>query len=246
MPDMQTVTFPWSRDGEITANLAIGSLRESLLMWLKTERGIHAETLMVAIGALAGFAAQNAVLEFYLKPGKPIPTNGLVTLTTASGETFYSGDLINAYLVHEATSTYPLWSLIAAAAIDAGLPPTELPDYRDMFRYVASSIGEPDFGIPRAPPNIRPPLPPRKPLAHLCTRPRFNFESTDGPGPAAGHSVAPEHWPLITALVAQQLVSFTKDALKPRTSVALVMESAIAMSKVDPKTVPQVPPRPPA
>lgn len=50
------VELPWAKSGEdeITTNFAIGSLRESLLKWLKDSRGIHAETLMVVIGALAG------------------------------------------------------------------------------------------------------------------------------------------------------------------------------------------------
>jgi hypothetical protein len=44
----------------------------------------------------------------------------------------------------------------------------------------------------------------------------------------------------VAALVARQLVAMAKNTLDPRLSVALIMESAIAMSKVDPKTVPQV------
>jgi hypothetical protein len=47
---------------------------------------------------------------------------------------------------------------------------------------------------------------------------------------------------LINALVAQQFVTMTKDTLDPRIGLALLMESAIAMSKVDPKTVPQTVP----
>jgi hypothetical protein len=38
-------------------------------------------------------------------------------------------------------------------------------------------------------------------------------------------------------MVAQQFVTMTKDTLDPRIGLALLMESAIAMSKVDPKTV---------
>ena len=62
--DTQSVRYPWAgtRD-EIAVNLAIGSLRDSMLKWLTSERGVHAETLLVSIGAIAGFAAQCAVQE---------------------------------------------------------------------------------------------------------------------------------------------------------------------------------------
>jgi hypothetical protein len=46
----------------------------------------------------------------------------------------------------------------------------------------------------------------------------------------------------VVDLVARQFVLMTKDALDPRIGVALLMESAITMSKVDPKTVPQTVP----
>jgi hypothetical protein len=56
--------------------------------------------------------------------------------------------------------------------------------------------------------------------------------------------VAPEHWPVVVALVAKQLITLAKDTLNPRLSVALIMEAAIAASKVDPDTVPQSMPQP--
>ena len=59
------VKLPWEQDivGETTANLAIGGLRETIMRGLTDERGVHAETLMVVIGALAGFAAQQAAWD---------------------------------------------------------------------------------------------------------------------------------------------------------------------------------------
>src|SRR5437016_4455906 len=41
--EMQSVQYPWKgTDDEIVVNLAIGSLRDSLTMWLTTERGVPA------------------------------------------------------------------------------------------------------------------------------------------------------------------------------------------------------------
>src|SRR5438105_10149177 len=60
----QPIRYPWAgTDDLIAVNLAIGSLRDTLTMRLTSERGVHAETLLVSIGAIAGFAARAAVDE---------------------------------------------------------------------------------------------------------------------------------------------------------------------------------------
>lgn len=254
--------LPWktSSDDEITTNFAIGSLRDSLMMWLRTERGVHAETLLVSIGALTGFAAQNAVWARLEKRDIPMPDaktatpdalSGylrdkglLVAAKTPSGETLYFGDLLNGYLVQGAGSKYSLalWSVIAAAAVDAGVKPSELPDPRAMFRQIAGTMGKPEFGVPTAAKEHQPQMTPREALTTFWPRAKFIFTRTDGPGPAKGRSVPPEYWPLIGTLVAGQFMRSTKDTLDPRIGLGLLMESAIAMSKVDPKSVPQTPP----
>ena len=74
----RSVVLPWQdTDDEIITNMAIGRLRDSLLMWLKTGRGVHAETLLVAIGALAGFAAQHAVFVRVENRDIPLPAGRL-------------------------------------------------------------------------------------------------------------------------------------------------------------------------
>ena len=256
MPDQanqtQPLSFPWKNtDDEVVTNFAIGNLRESLLMWLKTERGIHAETLMVTIGALAGCAAQSALWLEIERNGRPVPRfdpnnpaaeTGLLYYLTKRNEKVFAGELLNRYLVFEgglgADYKYPLWGLVAAAALGQGLQQSELPDYHDMFRYISSTIGTDAFGIPRAPADHQPQLTPRQALDIFWPRAKYLLTRTDGPGPARDRSVAPENWPLVLAMVASQLVSLTKDVLDRRLALALLMESAIAMSKVDPDTVP--------
>jgi hypothetical protein len=128
---------------------------------------------------------------------------------------------------------------VAVAAINAGVPPAELPDYKEMFAYIAGSIGKPEFEMPRMSADHPTHLHPRQALELFWPRVKFIFTRTDGPGPAAGNSVATAHWPIVAALIAQQFVTMAKDTLDPRLSVALIMEPAIPMSKVDPTTVPQ-------
>jgi hypothetical protein len=258
----QAIQYPWaSTDDEIVVNLAIGSQRDSMLKWLTTERGAHAETLLVSIGAIAGFAAQTAVLERIKTrdvpgatkdmPGEDLSNllreKGLAVLVTAkSGETYYFGDLINGYLVKQVTTVnYHLFGILAAAAAQNGVKYDELSDPRAMFRHASQTVGTPEFGILHPPKELSPQLTPRQALDKFWPRVKFIFERTDGQGvvePAKGKSVRPEYWPLIAALVARQFLLMSKDTTDPRVGVGLIMESAIVMSKVDPKTVPQTEP----
>jgi hypothetical protein len=256
----RSVTLPWEdTDDEVATNLAIGSLRDSLMMWLSGERGVHAETLLVATGALAGFAAQTAAFVRVAKRDFPLPeghgsippealsqylrSRGLLVLvTTKAGERFYFGDLINGYLVQQSTSDYPLWGFVAAAAIAAGVKPEELPDYVAMFRHASATVGTPQFGVMQVAGDHQPHLAARQALDLFWPRARAILARTDGPGPAQGRSVRREYWPLVVAQVARQFVTLSKDTLDPRIGLALLMEAAITMSKVDPVTVPQTAP----
>ena len=258
----QAIQYPWAgTDEEIVVNLAIGSLRDSLMQWLTTERGVHAETLLVSIGAIAGFAAQCAVDERIKKrdvpgattdmPGpelsKLLHDRGLAVLVTAkSGETYQFGDLINGYLVKQATTVnYHLFGILAAAAAQSGVKYNELPDPIPMFRHASQTVGTPDYGILHPPAGLQPAFTPREALERFWPQVKFIFERTDGQGVvegAKGKSVRPEYWPLIAALVARQFLLMAKDTIDPRVGVGLIMESAIVMSKINPKTVPQAVP----
>jgi hypothetical protein len=258
----QAIQYPWAgTDDEIVVNLAIGSLRDSLMQWLTSERGVHAETLLVSIGAIAGFAAQCAVEERIrkrdvpgaakdmpgLELGKLLHDRGLAVLVTAkSGERYQFGDLINGYLVKQATTVnYHLFGILAAAAAQNGVKYDDLPDPIPMFRHASQTVGTPEYGILHPPKPLDPQLTPRQALDKFWPRVKFIFERTDGQGivePAKGRSVRPEYWPLITALVARQFLLMARDTLDPRAGVGLIMESAIVMSKVDPTTVPQTEP----
>jgi hypothetical protein len=246
-PHCAAPELPWEGDADvgIIANLTIGSLRDSILKWLTGERGVHAETLMVTIGALAGFAAQNAAFRSLGPPGTPVP-EGALAVAEAGGEKYYFGNRINGYLVRQAgESRYPLWGYIAAAALEAGMAPQKMPDECEMFGHVAKSVGTPSFGIPRAPRRHPFHLTPRIALEGFWPSTKALLSNADDlllrglSIPLHGISVEEEHWPLITALVARQFILMARDTLDPRISLALLMESAIAMSKVDPKTIPQ-------
>jgi hypothetical protein len=248
-PKFESPQYPWESDDDATivANLTIGSLRDSALKWLTSERGVHAETLMVVIGSIAGFAGQTAALRSLGPSGTPVPKDAL-GVAEKNSEKYYFGDRINGYLIWQTGEyRYPLWGYIAAAALQSGLPEKDLPDVSEMFGHIARSIGTPAFGVPRVPAGIHPQFTAREALKEFWPGAKELLSNADDvllpqslrSSPLHGTSVSEDHWPLITALVAHQFVLMAKDTLPLRVALSLIMESAIAASKIDPKTVPQ-------
>lgn len=235
---VQTFQPPWSGDEEILANLAIGHLRENLIRVLKNEHGVHAETLMVLIGCVAGHSATQAAFAAMADRSGP----ALMSAQVADGATYYFGDGLNRFLVPEDPATPALWSFIIAAARQAGVPQAELPDPGEFFAHATRTLGSPEYGVLRISDDHRPQWQPRETLDAFWPFARQFLAYTDGPVPG-NRALAVRYWPTVAAIVAQQLLTMTKDVLDPRLSLRIIMESAVTMSKVDPKLVPQEMPK---
>ena len=234
----------WQPQSQIRGNLAMGNLRENMLRFLRTERGVHAETLMTAMGALTGFAAQNAALIRAATATSSLgqgPFDGLVLVGGEPGNRYLAGNWINAHLFDEIGSVFPLWGFMAAAVLDTGVPLGDLAEIGEIARYVASSLGTADYGRLRAPMGHEPGLPPNELLRRLWPLvlqifalpipPEFSEKSKDEP------LLEEAHWPIIVSNVTAQFIRMTKDALDPRLSFALAMESAVISCKVDPEWI---------
>jgi hypothetical protein len=232
-------SFPWQPDSTATGDLAIKNLREGLMTALKTQRGIHTETLLTAVGALAGFAAQNAALDRVSSRDPAAPKLELAIAQIKSGEKVIFGDAVNVFLYPEAHSTLPLVAIISGAAAQAGVPPAELPDYHEMAAYVATVVGTPDFGKLRARPGNPPQLGPLELLRKLWPLTREVLQRPPNKGflRRAEKPLQEAHWPIIISVVGSQLIGMTKAVLNPRIGAALLMESAVITSKIDPETI---------
>jgi hypothetical protein len=134
---------------------------------------------------------------------------------------FY-GDQLNAPLLE---SQYSIWSLCAGIAQHLG---ATLPDLREIVTHVTTVVGTPEFGRPRIPTGNQPgdlPInyvryfwPPLLPvLEKLCS--------------------SPQEWHIAFGLAAQEAIGFAKSAINPGMAVTIIMESAIPLSKVDPRDV---------
>ena len=232
------VRLPWQPQSEILGNLAIGNLRNNLLHRLATQRGVHIESMLTAVGALAGFAAQNAALvsvdEIARRHGK-VASGSLAIVRPKSGGVFIMGELPNTYL-YEDEGDFPLWTFLARAS---GLRPAQLPVQRELARQVAETIGEPSFGLLHCPDDHRPSHQPIEFLKLLWswTEDLLRMPPPSGMPPDAEPPLKEVWWPVIIATVAGQLIEMSKAMLDPALGCALAMEAAIITSKVDPKTV---------
>lgn len=218
--------LPWEPDFMFAANLAIGNLSGWLMESLKTERGIHAETLLAATGVMAGAAANDAALEAAAGSGTPI-----MVAEGADGRSYIFGDLLNKYLVPEDPAVVPVWAFAAAGAVKAGLAAEDLPDYTEIFRHVTASVGGAEFGVIRNPPNCD---------VHLTvdqamdgwTSAKTILSRSDHPG-HGGQALPVRFWPGVLGAVAQQHIVMTKDVVAPASAVKIVMEAAVFASKID-------------
>jgi hypothetical protein len=205
-------------DPLIGAKIGSKEVTQRLIVAMKDERGVHVESLLCALGALAGYACQASVRAQALAAGRA-ETSLLTTVGTKDGKTYFFGDNLNKPL---AESRYSVWGIAAGGAQQAGC--SSFPDLADIFKHTSASVGGEAFGKPRMPAKNMPrdsPLnyvrslwPTLKPLiVKFCPN--------------------PEHWPILLALSVQEVIVMGKAALDPCLSLRLVMEAAIPMSKIN-------------
>ena len=189
-------------------------------------RGVHIETVLTILGALAGFAVQMGIREEFVKSGKISKEKAFLRIGTKDGSTYYAGKLIIEGLVSPRQGQFSVWTLVGGAAEHLGAK--TLPDLRDLFDHVSRTVGGNDFGVPRLPPQN---MPSRLPFELLDKfwNPVRNY--------LAASTSSPSQWPFVLAFAAQLVMLNTKGIIEPGIAAQIVMEAAVPMSKVDPRRV---------
>jgi hypothetical protein len=245
--------MPWGPEEADAANGAVSRLTEYLMADLKGPRGVHIETMLTIVGALAGFSAQHVIWETIVKPGK-LPVHGVgaafndgafVLAEAVTAEKFYFGDLLNSYLVPTGgelakfgPGRYTLWGFVTAAVIRCGRKPLTREEIGEIFSNTAATVGSALFGEPRLPKVHRPAMLPRNALNRAWPKVRDILARPD-PASPNGSPLSVSYWPMVIGLVAQNSITQAKDVIDPVLAMRIVFEAAIPMSKVDPTTVPQ-------
>jgi hypothetical protein len=209
---------------------AVGRSIAAVLMakQIRQAGGIHAETILTEIGALAGFAAQMSIRKGIIEPQQLDPNDVLVEVVTRNGEKYYFSDLLN-WIVFENTTQapYSVWAYVSDVVPQTD--PALLPEMEDIVSHAARTIGTARFGVPRLPPEHMPQTAPRAALDEDWRLARREFD---------GSGREPSEWPYDLAFAAQWQMLTSRDRLALPLAAKIVMEAAIPMSKVDPRTVP--------
>lgn len=213
-------TLPIGADLFARAKAAADMIGPAAMSVATTERGIHVESTLVALGAVAGYACQ-AAARIAPPPFDPADERTpIVEARGADGRLFYFGDAINHYLL-EAPASF--WSVAAGNA--AQLNGRPLPDIVEIVRHVAASVGGEGFGEIRFPPGTSAAFSPSRYLCLLWPGARERL---------AENGLAPEEWPIALGLAAQIMLLMMKPAIEPVVALAILAETAVVTSKIDP------------
>ena len=191
---------------------------QRVLTATKSARGVHVDSLLVALGALSGYACQASLRAQARLKGLP-ESALLVTVQTKDGKKYFFGDGLNKSL---AESQYSVWSLAAGTAQRAGC--STVPDLGEIFKHTSETVGTESFGKPRVAPNHMPQDLPLNYVQSLWPRLLPTVRK---------FCPNPEHWPILFGLSVQDAIDMSKKAIDPCTALQLVMESAVPMSKID-------------
>lgn len=202
----------------IGAQLGAKEVNARLFEAMRDEKGIHVETLLCALGSLAGFACQQHIREDNRQQGLP-ETSSLTVVGCGDGKNYYFGDKLNGVL---AESQFSVWSLAAGAAQHNGCDP--LPNVHEIFSHVTKTVGTPDFGIPR-------PI-----TGHHAGDKPLNY--VKGLWPVLIPIVkqfCPQSsaWPILYGFALQEAMDMCKGVIPQESALRIIMESAIPMSKIE-------------
>lgn len=205
-------------DPLIGAKLGSKEVNQRLLDAMKNETGVHVESLLCALGALAGYSCQANLRAQALEKGVP-ETAVFTVVDTADGKKYFFGDPLNKVL---AESQYSVWSLAAGAAQQNGC--SSLPDIAEIFGHVSKTVGGVEFGIPRIPDGHRPGDTPINYVKALWPKLLPTMKQ---------FCQKPSEWPILFGLAVQETLDMSKGVIAPDLALKIIMESAIPMSKVD-------------
>ena len=227
--------FPWEGDERFAAcNFAFGDLFRNLPAQTAVSGQVDVPTLLAATGAIAGFAAQGAL--FARTDAWPA---GMHIATTKANRIFYFGDPLNDMLVPAAREDAPLrlWPVAAGAAVAADVAP---PALEPMFAHVTGVIGH-DADFYPSPSDARPRLSGLDLLGQVWPLARDCFDGKLSGKVMRDEGVVPQRWrPVVAAYVSHYGLRQSQAVLDAATGVAILMESAIYASKIDPKLIESV------
>ena len=209
-------------DPTVRLKLAGDVVFDLLYRILANERGARIEDMLGILGATGGFSCIAGVMLFLEQTGRTPDEVGIAIVRGEDGQLYYFGDMPNASLLE---SENALLSLTLGAAHGLGAPVT-LALIHEVMKHVAATVGGPEFGIPRLPPEHRPGDLPIEYVKHFW--PKLREALGEYEVPLAGRTSA-------IGFAVQRAIDRGKEVLDPLLAARIVTEYAVPMAKLDPK-----------
>lgn len=214
-----------ARSDNPVVHLKIGAeeLVQRLLAGMRTDRGVHIESLLGVLGSLAGFCAIDSVLKQVIALNRNSRECGIVEVETADGSRYYLGDPVNRLL---AGTDLSLWALVAGMINHLGSQ--DYPDFAEISGHVASTLGGSEFGLPRVPEQHKPS---DLPINYVRDLWPAVLPMVEQRVPVLQERVT------LFAFAVQNVMQMGIDVLAPAMAGKLVMECAVPMAKLDPASL---------
>jgi hypothetical protein len=202
------------------------------------QQRVHAETLMTAAGAIAGFGAHISLASNAEAMNTQAAAGRLQLVELKDGRVVLQGPALDDMLCAPTVELAParVWNTLAGTAIARGAREADLPDLTAMFAHVANAFLTEREAWPSTPSAARPLLNAREalrvtgPIAVQC----LTFKA----GPAGGPVMA-KSWVAVTAQAAAALLAQSSGAIAPALAAQLAMEAAIYTSRLRPVQPPE-------
>ena len=186
---------------------------------------VHAETLLVRTGALAGAAALYHASVMDMSPFKTTEDMTRI-LSSAEGEEKFRKSIKLISLLAGDRGHLSVSRIVNGGALFAGA--TTICDPNKVLPRVEASLGTARFGIPEVVPQHAPHELPRVAVARLWPQTKAFLQSAQRD---------PSRWMLDLAAAAQIFQLRAKAVLAPDIAANLVLQSAVAMSFLDPTDI---------
>lgn len=217
---------PRRRETEDTVQspgLVASALLDHLIQEMAKDGNVHSIDLFAALGSVGGFSCVLTAFDI-ASAGQFSDDADLIAMETEDGSRYYTGNLPNAFLLESHDS---LLNLTYGAARRSGAVISQ-EMAMEALRYVISTIGHPQFGIPRLMEEHRPG---DTPLAYVR---RLWPKLAD----ALDRNLVPiSRRPFAVGLALELAFFHVRPPLDPSLAARIVTECAIPMAKLDPRLI---------
>jgi hypothetical protein len=200
-------------DPLMPAKIAAREVTKRLHQQLEVGGAVHVESLICALGSLAGYACQVAVSSRATRGA----SKQVLTAHAQHAGGHFLGDALYKVL---AESRHSVWKIAANGAELAGCK--ALPDLAEILSHTSVVLGTESFGVPRMPKQHRAGDLPMNYVRKYWIELKAVTERA---------CPSPEQWPIVFALAIRDSLIAHKDKFEPGVALRLAMESASAMTK---------------